>query len=295
MQAGKQNYKIGLLAALSCALIWGLLPIYWKLLIPIPSSVIILYRVSLAGIVCFIWAVIKYGWEEVKKPFKNRRLVMKYIVAGLIITGNWSIYIAAVNAGFIIQTGIGYYIEPLLVCAFGIVLFREQLTKYKAAAFSLAACAVFVLLIHYGEFPTIALGLAFTFAVYAAVKKTCHEPAVIALFYETVFLILPTTIAIVIIELKGGGAFSYGQPYQWVLIMFAGALTLIPLVFFGIAAKNLPLVSLGITEYIAPTMSIFIGLFYGEELGLAQLVAFAFLAVALTIFTIGEYKEQKQS
>ena len=292
-EARRKDYKLGLSAALWCAFLWGLLPIYWKWLIPIPSSVIILYRVSLSGIVCLIWCLKKYGWQEIKKPLQNKKLVLRYVIAGIIITGNWSIYIAAVNAGYIIQTSVGYFIEPLLVCVFGIVFFKERLTVYKTGAFIFATAAVVVLIMHYGEVPTIALGLAVTFATYAALKKTCKEPALISMLYETIFLVIPALIAMAIVEAKGGGALANGEPYQWALILLAGLFTLVPLVLFAIAAQNLPMITLGITEYISPAMGIFIGIFYGEPFGAVQKIAFLLLGIALTIFTIGEYKEQK--
>lgn len=292
-EARGKSYRLGLASALGCAFIWGILPVYWKLLIPIPSFVIIFYRISLAGLACLIWCLAKYGWEEVKKPLQDKKLLLRYIIAGIIITSNWSIYIAAVNAGFIIQTSVGYFIEPLLVCVFGIIIFKERLTKYRMTAFIFAGGAVSVLIIHYGELPTIALGLASTFAVYAAIKKTCKEPALISMLYETIFLVIPALIAIFVVERKGGGALTYGEPYQFVLLAFTGILSLIPLVLFAMAAQNLPLVSLGITEYIAPAMGVFLGIFYGEPFGRVQVFSLCLLAVALTVFTIGEYKEQK--
>ena len=161
----EKNYKLGLIAALGCSFLWGILPMYWKLLVPIPSSVIIFYRIFWVGVVTFFAALKLYGWERIKAPLKVKGNKLKVFIAGVIITLNWSIYIWAVNAGFIIQTSIGYYIEPLVVCLFGIIFFKEKITKYNLSAFVLATIGVLVVVIHFGEVPTIAIGLAMTFAM----------------------------------------------------------------------------------------------------------------------------------
>ena len=132
-------YKQGMISAISCSVFWGVLPIYWQWLKPIDSFVIIFYRIVLVALVCAIGAFIIYSKEEVLAPMKDKKMLVKYALAGLLITVNWSIYIWAVNAGFVIQTSIGYYIEPLAVCTFGIVLFKEKLSKYKVIALVFAA------------------------------------------------------------------------------------------------------------------------------------------------------------
>jgi chloramphenicol-sensitive protein RarD len=133
--------------ALSCSVLWGVLPIYWQALRPIESSVIIFYRIFLVGLVCFLVSLKLYGMEEIKKHLKPKGAKMKYFLAGLLITCNWSIYIWAVNADHVIQTCVGYYIEPLMVSVFGILFFKEKLTKYKLIALILAGVGVIVLLV----------------------------------------------------------------------------------------------------------------------------------------------------
>ena len=126
-----KNYREGLTSAIVCSIGWGIMPIDWQWLRPIESSVIIFYRILLVAVVCLIAALFKYSIKEIIEPLKDRKLILKYVIAGILITANWSIYIWAVNADYVIQTCIGYYIEPLMVCIFGVVIFKERLTVYK--------------------------------------------------------------------------------------------------------------------------------------------------------------------
>lgn len=287
----EKNYKLGLIAALGCSFLWGILPMYWKLLVPIPSSVIIFYRIFWVGVVTFFAALKLYGWERIKAPLKVKGNKLKFFIAGVIITLNWSIYIWAVNAGFIIQTSIGYYIEPLVVCLFGIIFFKEKITKYNLSAFVLATIGVLVVVIHFGEVPTIAIGLAVTFAIYAALKKLFNVEAILSLLYETMFLVPIALGVIIYLEMTGQGAIGVGEPYQYGLLMLSGLATAIPLGLFAIGANNLPLITLGVTEYLSPSMALILGIFvYNEPFDLVQFISFTIIWIGLVVFTIGEAK-----
>ena len=287
----EKNYKLGLIAALGCSFLWGILPMYWKLLVPIPSSVIIFYRIFWVGVVTFFAALKLYGWERIKAPLKVKGNKLKVFIAGVIITLNWSIYIWAVNAGFIIQTSIGYYIEPLVVCLFGIIFFKEKITKYNLSAFVLATIGVLVVVIHFGEVPTIAIGLAMTFAIYAALKKLFNVEAILSLLYETMFLVPIALGVIIYLEMTRQGAIGVGEPYQYGLLMLSGLATAIPLGLFAIGANNLPLITLGVTEYLSPSMALILGIFvYNEPFDLVQFISFTIIWIGLVVFTIGEAK-----
>lgn len=290
-----KNYKMGLTAIIGCNLVWGLLPIYWKMLIPIPSSVIIFYRIVLVGLCTFLACLKLYGFERIKEPLKIKGNKIKFFVAGAIIAGNWSIYIWAVNAGHIVQTSVGYYIQPLIVCLFGIVLFKEKLTKYKITALAMAVVGVIVIIVHFGEAPIIALSLAISFAVYGAFKKTFKVEALLSLLYETMFL-APFALAVIIyMEVSGKGAIGVGEPYQYGLLMLAGIMTAVPLGLFASAAKNLPLVTVGVASYISPSMALILGIFlYGEPFDKVQFASFVLIWIGLAVFTYGEKKEMKK-
>ena len=283
------EYKKAMTYAVSCKVMWGLLPLYWQMLRPIDSWVIILYRIVLVGICCLVGAVKLYGWEGVKSPLRDKKAILKYFLAGVLITANWSIYIWAVNADHVIQTSIGYYIEPIIICAFGVIFFKEKLTKHKMIAFIMACIGVVILLIHFREVPFIALGLGTTFAVYAAIKKSISLPAVLSLLYETMFLVIPALVLILIKEFNGTGAIATGEPYQLVLLMLAGIVTAVPLGLFSSAVNKLPLVTMGILEYIAPSLALLLGIFVMREpFDAVQFCAFAVVWIGLVFFTRGE-------
>lgn len=290
----KQQYRTGLLCSLSCSVLWGILPVYWQALRPIESSVIIFYRIFLVGVVCFFAALKLYGMEGIKAPLREKGVKLKYFIAGVLITANWSIYIWAVNADHVIQTCIGYYIEPLVVCMFGIFFFKEKLTRYKLIAFVLACAGVVMVLLHFMEVPLIALGLALTFAIYAAIKKSSELPAMLSLLYETMFLSPIALVILIYLEATGQGALGVGAPYQYILLLMVGFCTALPLGLFASAANKIPLVTLGILEYISPSLALIIGIFLLKEpFDKIQFAAFMVIWIGLVFFSAGEYRDSR--
>ena|GEM_PF-21544 len=292
----KKEYQQGVAFAILCALLWGVLPIYWKSLDPIDSLLILFYRVVLSFLTALIMALAIYKWEGIVKPLKEKGVMRTFFIAGILICINWGTYIWAVNHGHIIQTSIGYYIEPLIVCVFGILFFKERLNLYKTAAFLLACAGVAVMLVYYHRIPTIALVLAFSFASYAAIKKKLKMNAVLAQIYETMFIAPAALVVICYFEFTGKGAAAAGTPHQWVLLALAGIVTCTPLMLFAMAANRISLVTLGISEYISPSITLLIGIFlYKEPFDKVQFMTFVMIWAALAIFTAGEIKENRQS
>ena len=292
-------YREGLASAIICSVWWGIMPIYWQWLRPIESSVIIFYRILLVAVVCLIAALFKYSIKEIIKPLGEKKLMLKYIAAGILITANWSIYIWAVNADYVIQTCIGYYIEPLMVCIFGVLLFKEKLTVYKKIALGFAAAGVTVIILYFRQIPLIALSLAVTFSIYAALKKNLNKPPILSLLYETIFLAPFALAMIVYIEATGQGAMASlgdGEIYKYGLLMFCGLFTAFPLGMFANAANKINLFALGLTEYISPSISLIIGIFlFNEPFEKIQLIAFAIIWTGLIFFSYGEFKYYKLS
>lgn len=294
-----KTYREGLASAVICNVWWGIMPIYWHWLRPIDSSVIIFYRIFLVAVVCLIAALFKYSVGEILEPLKDKKRVLTYIAAGMLITANWSIYIWAINADYVIQTCIGYYIEPLMVCIFGVAIFKEKLTVYKKIALAFAAAGVALIIIYFRQVPLIALSLALTFSIYAAFKKNLNAPPVLSLLYETVFL-APFALAVIIyLESTGQGAagsLGSGELYKYGLLMFCGLFTAFPLGMFANAANKINMFALGLTEYFSPTLSLIIGIFlFKEPFEKVQLVAFAIIWAGLVFFSYGEFKYYKSS
>ena len=294
-----KEYRSGLIASIGCMALWGILPIYWKALIPINSWVIIIYRILLVCVFAILLARVRFSWNDIFGPIlHDRKLALKFLGAGAVITINWSTYIWAVNAGHVIDASIGYYIEPLMVCVFGMIFFREKLTVFKSAAMVLAIIAVIILLIHFHKMPGIALGIAVSFAVYSAIKKTVSQPPLISLVYETMFFAPPALAAIIFLECRGDGALSALEPGMWwkyALLLLCGLLTVIPLSLFASAAQKVPMFTLGLTEYISPTLSLILGVFlFREPFDGVQFLAVAIIWVGLVFFSFGELREQRR-
>jgi chloramphenicol-sensitive protein RarD len=283
-------------AALACSILWGFLPIYWQALRPIESSVIIFYRIALVGVVCFVVSLPLYGWTRIKAPLAVKGAKGKYFMAGVMITLCWSIYIWAVNENMVIQTCIGYYIEPLMVSLFGVFFFREKLTKYKSIALIMAFFGVAVILVYFHRVPLVALSLALTFSIYAAMKKSFQVEAVLSLLYETMFLVPIAVGVIIYLETTGQGALGVGTPLQYGLLLLSGLFTAIPLGLFAIAVKRVSLVTMGLLEYIAPSITLAIGIFlFKEPFDLVQFLAFVLIWIGLGVFTYGELRGYHQN
>lgn len=292
----KKESEKGFVAAIACAGIWGLLPIYWKSLIPIPSSVIIVYRILMVCLMSLLAARFSYSWKRIFSPLKDIKIALKYGIAGIIITLNWSIYIWAVNAGHVVQTSIGYYIEPLAVCIFGVIFFKEKLSSYKVIAISFAAISVVVILVHFGQVPGIALMIAGSFAVYSAIKKTVQQPPLISLLYETVFL-APISLGVIIwLEINGKGAIGVGAPYQYFLLLLCGITTAVPLGLFAYAAQRSTMFVLGLTEYLSPSLALILGvMLFKEPVDRVLFMAFGLIWIGLIFFSYGEFRQFKES
>ncbi len=292
----KKDYRQGLISVIGSSVWWGIMPIYWQWLKPIDSIVIIFYRIVLVALVCLIAALIVHKKEEILAPLKDKKLLAKLIIAGAIITLNWSLYIYAVNSENVIQSCIGYYIEPLVVCLFGMIFFGEKVNTHKAIALIMGAIGVVAVVFYFRQVPALALSIAFSFAIYAAIKKGLGMPPIISLLYETIFL-APIALGIVIyIETHGIGALAVATGGKYFLLMFCGLFTAFPLVLFANGANKTSMFILGVTEYISPTISLFLSIFYfKEEFYPVQLIAFAVIWTGLVFFTIGEYREYRNA
>ena len=289
------EYRTGVIFVLICQLVWGVLPVYWQALAPIPSWIIILYRMLTMFIYTYIVARISYSREEIWAPLKEKGVFGRYLLNGILLTANWSIYVWAMTTGHMIQSSIGYYIEPIVICVFGVVFFKEKLTRYNLTAVILAAISLTVMLIHYGEVPGVALGLALTWATYSALKKSTDRPPILELVYETALLAVVAAAAIVFVEAKGIGALSYGFNAKYLLLFASGLVTLIPISLFGSAAKKVELFLIGLAQYISPTITLLLGIFaYKEPIDRVQVASFAIIWIGLVFFSYGEYKLYKE-
>ena len=291
MENNTKNHKIGILCAIISAIIWGVLPIYWKALESVSPIAIMFYRLILAFVVVFIVCLIIYGPKEILKPLKQKKTVLTFFLAGFAISLNWWIYIWAVNSGNILQTSLGYYIDPLFVAVMGILIFREKLNKYLVISLLLALLGVCVMVVSYGQIPFMALGLGVSFATYTGIKKKLQAPSLLALLYET-GLMLPIIVPLTVyLEVSGKGAFATADTKELIILSLAGILTAMPLLFFGFAANRISIISLGLIQYLGPSMALVIGIFmYNEPFDLYKLLGFVLIWIGLVFFTFSEIK-----
>lgn len=289
----KNNYKVGLLAAILAQLAWGFLPIYWQSLRPIDSMVIIYYRIITMTLLCFIVGLFKFGIKDLFKPLiESKSNFFTFFFAGLVITANWSLYIWAVNANFVIQACMGYYIEPLFICILGIIIFKEKANTLKKISFIIAIIAIMIMILGYKEVPIIAISLATTFSVYAVIKKKVNVHPIQSLLYETIF-VSPVALGLIIyVESNNRGAFSAASTEQLILLSLAGLCTAIPLGLYSFAAGKLPFMTLGISGYLSTSISLVLGIFVLKEpFDSIQFSAFLVIWIGLIFFTLGERKD----
>lgn len=289
-----KDYKVGILCILFCQVWWGLCPVYWQALEPIDSWKIILYRVFTMFVFSYAVARTQFSREEIFTPLKDKAVRRLYFFAGLILTANWSIYIWAMVSERVIQSAIGYYIQPIVVCVVGVIFFKEKLTKYNITAIVFALIAIVIMLIHYGQVPGVALGLAGTWALYSAIKKASDQPVLKTLVYETMIYSAIALVAIIYIEARGIGVISMHLPGKYALLFLSGLVTLIPVALFGVSAKRVPLLAIGLLGYISPSITLLLGIFvFREPIDMTQIISFIIIWIGLAFFTYGEYRHSK--
>ena len=276
----------GILYALAAYVLWGLLPIYWKWLLAVPAVQVVGHRIAWSFIMLLVFILITRQWQRFRSGL-NRRSLSLYLLASTLLTVNWLVYVWAVNAGNIIETSLGYFINPLVSIVFGMVFLRERLRPGQWVPVLLAASGVIYLTFMFGSLPWIALTLAFTFGFYGLVKKIAPLGSLHGLTLETGFVFVPAVCYLVYVELAGTGRFGHLGPETDLLMIGAGLITIAPLLLFASAASRISLTLVGIMQYIAPTIQFLIGVFmYHEPFSRERLVGFALVWIALLLFTL---------
>jgi chloramphenicol-sensitive protein RarD len=288
--------NVGYLYALLAYLLWGLFPIYWQPLEAIPATQLIGHRIvwSFVFMVAFL-AVIEQA-RRLRGLFTNRRVVLTYGFAGALLAGNWLTYVWGVTHGHIVEASLGYFINPLLSVLLGLVVLKEHLWPWQWAAIGLATLGVAYLTWTYGRLPWIALALAITFSLYGLVTKTAPLDALDGLTLETGLLFLPALAFLLWCEAQGQGAFGHAGALANAMMVGAGAVTAVPLLFFGAAARRVPLSVLGILQYLAPTLQFLLGvLAYHEPFTHSHLIGYSLVWAALAIFWVEGGLRHRQS
>lgn len=274
----------GILYALGAYIMWGLFPIYWKWLHAIPAMQLIGHRIVWSFILLVIVILSTRQWTKFRSTL-NRGVLGIYLVAGLLLSINWLIYVWGVNAGHIIETSLGYFINPLLSVLLGMIFLGERLRPAQWVPLGLATAGVVYLTWTYGSLPWIALSLAFSFGVYGLVKKMAPLGSLYGLTLETGLVFLPALGYLLFAQTTGQGAFGQTDLISHLLLFGAGPITTIPLLMFASAARRIPLTMVGVMQYIAPTLQFLIGvLIYKEPFSTTRLIGFSLVWIALVFF-----------
>lgn len=277
----------GVLFAISAYVMWGFFPVYWKLLKHIPALQLLGHRIGWSFILLVVVLIVTRRWADFRRAIASPRIQRSYLVAAILIGVNWFTYVWAVNAGFIVETSLGYFINPLVSVLLGVVILKEQIRPWQWVAIGIAAVGVLYLTISYGSLPWIALTLAFSFGFYGLAKKTAPLNAIQGLALETGILFLPSVGWLAFSDLTGDGAFLHTGWTSDLLMIGAGIVTAIPLLMFASAAKMIPLSMVGILQYIAPTIQLIIGVVvFNESFTSTRVIGFSIVWLALVIFGI---------
>jgi len=276
----------GIVYAAGAYILWGLLPLYWKALHDVPSTQIVAHRLVWSLVFVGLVLTARRNWGWLGKALHQPRVLLIFALSGALLTVNWLVYIWGVNAGFIVETSLGYFINPLVNVLLGYVFLKERLRPWQWGALAVALAGVLYLTFSYGAFPWIALTLAFSFGLYGLIRKTAALNSAEGLFVETAVLFLPALGFLLFHELRGTGALGHVDARTTLLLIGAGAVTSIPLILFAAGARRVTMTTLGLLQYIAPTMQFLIGvLIYGEPFGMGRVVGFGLIWLALVLYT----------
>ncbi|GAB3195631.1 EamA family transporter RarD [Nocardioides hungaricus] len=283
MPEARRGFAFGVAAYV----LWGLLPLYWPLLAPAGAGEILAHRILWSSITMAIVVVALRRTRRLRAIWDDRRVRILLTTAAAVITVNWLTYIWGVNNGRVVETSLGYFINPLVTVLMGVLVLGERLRPLQWAALGLAAGAVVVLTVDYGRLPWVALVLAFSFGSYGLCKKTANVGATESLAYETA-VIAPLAAAYLLwLGATGGSSFTDRGTGPALLFVATGVITAVPLICFGVAATRVSMVTLGLLQYLAPVLQFVLGvLWFREDMPAGRWVGFVLVWIALAIFTV---------
>lgn len=282
--------KRGILLAAGAYGCWGLVPLYWRLLEHVPAPQLLGHRIVWSFLTLLIIVLLMRQWKSFRSEALSIRILLIYLLAAVLIGINWLTYVWAVNAGYIVETSLGYFINPLLSMLFGVIFFRERLRLWQWIPVGLATIGVAYLTFALGSLPWIALTLATSFAIYGVVKKIAPLGSLFGLMLETCILVVPATLYLFIADRAGTGAFLHTGFANDLLFVGAGVITTFPLLMFASAAQKIPLSVIGILQFISPTLQFLCGVVvFSEKFSHTQMIGYGTVWLALIIFGLESF------
>jgi chloramphenicol-sensitive protein RarD len=280
----------GILKGIAAYTLWGLFPIYWKMLHQVPALQVIGNRIVWSFLLLAVVVLFTHQWTAFRMAAASPRIIGIYSVAAVLLTINWLVYVWGVNSGFIVETSLGYFINPLVSVLLGVLFVHERLRTTQWIPIGIASIGVAYLAAVYGRLPWIALTLALSFGFYGLVKKLAPLGPLYGLTLETGIVFPIALVYLLVVGMRGSGAFLQDGPQVTLLLIGAGPVTTIPLLLFASAAKEIPLAIIGLLQYIAPTLQFLIGVFiYKEPFDRSLLIGFIIIWIALILFWVENY------
>lgn len=280
----KVDHK-GIACVLSCYVIWGLLPIFWKQLAALDALYTLAVRNVWACAFCLLLAVVTGQWKHIRAALRDKMEWRRLVLAGVALTLNWGLYIYAVNAKRLLDASLAYYLDPLLTILASRIVFGEKIRPVQWAALGIVALGLIASAVIYGAVPYLALVIALSFSVYGVIKKRCNTPAPASTLLEIGWLVPVAAAFMLLAERRGAGAGGVLTGAAMLLLPASGILTALPLFFFTIAVRRVPLNIVGILKFINPTLQMLLSvLFYGETFGARQAIPFACAWAALALY-----------
>ncbi len=282
----RSEKSLGLIFGLSAYLLWGLFPLYWPLLKPASAYEIVAHRAIWTLVFCLIVLAFHKKLRKTMSRIREPKIFFGLLATSALISVNWIVYIWATNAGHVVEASLGYYINPLVIIAFGVLLLKEKMRLGQWVAVGIASVGVAVLTIDYGRLPWIALALAISWGSYGVIKKVLDLGALEGLTIETMLSFIPYLAFLLILENNGTGQFGHDLGLS-LLLLSAGAITAIPLLLFNGSTTRLPYTVIGLLQYITPTIQFSIGVWIRhEEMPTARWAGFAIIWCALIALAI---------
>jgi chloramphenicol-sensitive protein RarD len=293
---GVDDRRPGLAFGLGAYALWGLFPLYFPLLEPSTGLEIVAHRVVWSLVFIALLLSVLRAWSRVRAVVADRRALLILAGAAVLISGNWLIFVYGVNSGQVVETSLGYFINPLMSVLLGVVVLGERLRRPQWVAVAIAAAGVAVLTVDNGRPPWIALGLTATFGLYGLLKKLVRVEAAPGLFLETAIVVGPALVLLAVLHAHGEGTAGNHGTGHFLLLVGSGVATAVPLLLFAAATSRIPLSTVGLLQYLTPTMQLVIGVFvYREPMPPLRLVGFAIVWLALAVFTVDTLRAARAS
>lgn len=277
---------VGNLFAVAAYTLWGLLPLYWKMLKNVPAGEILAHRIFWSFVFVLGLALVQKRWGKMLEMLKDIKIVRRIALCTILISVNWGLYIWAVNSDHIVEASMGYYINPLIVILLSMIVLKERLSVWQGVSVGFATIGVAIMTIEYGKVPWVALSLALSFGLYGLFKKLVNAESIVGLGVETL-LITPLALGYILFrQMTGVGALGVSATTT-IFLLCSGFATATPLLWFASAARRIPLSTVGFYQYIAPTISLTLGVFlFKEQFTATHVISFGFIWTGLVIYTL---------